>query len=334
MKVLIIKMSSMGDITHSFPALTDAGNAIKNIRFDWVVENAFKELPKWHPLVDKVIPVALRQWRKRPIASLYNHELLNAFKEIRKEKYDLIIDAQGLLKSRIVSLLGRGKRCGYDKSSARESWFTMAYHKKFTISKNKHAIYRTRELFANSLNYPIPTTMPDYGLTPRCTERGEYLLFFPNTTWVNKHWPEIYWKKLIEQVTEANHKIQIPWGTPQEEERAKRLANNNPLVTVLPRLSINAVTEIIAKAKAIVSLDTGFTHIAAAYGVPSVSLWGPTDPLLAGPLGKNQISLRTQFPCSPCLKRQCSFPGDRTIDPPCFATLPAEMVFEKLESLL
>lgn len=334
MKILIIKMSSMGDITHTFPALTDAGNAIKNIRFDWVVENAFKELPTWHPLVDRVIPVALRQWHKQPLKALRSHELMNAFKEIRKEKYNYIIDAQGLLKSRIISLFGKGTRCGFDKASAREPWSTFIYQKKIVVSKQIHAITRSRELFANSLNYPVPITAPVYGLKPLNGDVEDYFIFMPHTTWPNKHWPEMYWKQLIETVTQQDYKVQIPWAAPHEEERAKRLAANNPLVTVLPRMSLTAITAIIAKAKILVSLDTGLTHIAAAYGVPTVSLWGPTDPLLAGPLGENQLSLTAEFPCAPCMKRQCYYPGDKTIDPPCFATLPPEKVWQAVTKLL
>ncbi len=375
MKVLIIKMSSMGDIVHTFPALTDAGKFVKNIRFDWVVENTFKELPKWHPLVENVIPVALRKWRKQPFTTLRSGELLKALKQIRKTKYDFIIDAQGLLKSMIISCFAKGTRCGFDKTSSRESWATFVYQRKTNVAKNQHAVNRIRELFAKSLNYNLPTSVPDYGLIipkpvgsqqlifdhvsnqspqpdlqilTQCVKEAcnkvenlttkiikeDYFVFLPNTTWATKHWPEVFWRKLIDMVTIENYQVKIPWGTSLEEERAKRLAKDNKLVTVLPHMPLTEIASIIANAKAIVALDTGLAHIAAAYNIPSISLYGPSNPVLSGALGLNQTLLAAKFECAPCLKRQCQFSGDKTIDPPCFSSIPPEFVWHELKKIL
>ena len=144
MKILIIKMTSMGDLIHAFPALTDAAQAHKAIRFDWLVDNAFKDIPKWHPLVDKVIPVSLREWKKNPLSALTSGAIKKSVRLLRQEKYDLIIDAQGLLKSNILSLIAKGKRCGFDKNSARESWTHFIYHKTATVDRQQHAVTRLR----------------------------------------------------------------------------------------------------------------------------------------------------------------------------------------------
>src|SRR5437868_3243147 len=103
MRVLVIKTSSMGDIIHTLPALTDAANAIPHIKFDWLVEDSFADIPKWHPAVDRVIPVALRRWRK----GFFSKETRAGYKELRKQlheqQYDLVLDAQGLVKSAFLT---------------------------------------------------------------------------------------------------------------------------------------------------------------------------------------------------------------------------------------
>ena len=120
MRVLLIKTSSLGDVIHTLPALTDAARAIPGIRFDWVVEEGFAEIPAWHPAVDAVIPVAIRRWRKKPLQAVRSGEWSNFKRRLRETQYDLVIDAQGLLKSAWLTRYARAEVVGLDKSSARE----------------------------------------------------------------------------------------------------------------------------------------------------------------------------------------------------------------------
>jgi heptosyltransferase-1 len=165
MRVLIIKISSLGDIIHTLPALTDAGKAISDISFDWVVEESFAEIPAWHPLVDSVIPVALRRWRKNPLRALYNKEWRKFYRQLKAKQYDMVIDAQGLIKSAILCRMARGLRVGLDKQSLTEPLARFAYQKTVTVDLQKHAIYRMRNIFAQALQYPIASTNPDYGIS-------------------------------------------------------------------------------------------------------------------------------------------------------------------------
>ena len=120
MRVLVIKTSSLGDVIHALPALTDAARAIPGIRFDWVVEEGFAEIPTWHPAVDKVIPVAIRRWRKNLWQTFKSGEWRRFKQRIQSTKYDLVIDAQGLLKSAWLTRYVRAPVAGFDKNSARE----------------------------------------------------------------------------------------------------------------------------------------------------------------------------------------------------------------------
>jgi len=338
MKVLIVKTSSMGDLIHTFPALTDAGRMIPGITFDWVVEEAFAEIPSWHPLVNKVIPIALRRWRKHFLTRKTWQEWNHFRNTLRATTYDLIIDAQGLLKSAFITLHAKGKRVGFDAYSARESLAAIFYKKTFFVEKkNQHAITRLRHLFAKSLDYEPFITMPEYGLDEFNRSSGgknihdtNYVIFLHGTTWSTKHWPESAWIELTKIVVAKGIKIKLPWGNKTEEERAQRIAAVSPQVSVLPRQNLLGIANILAGAKAVVAVDTGLLHLSAALGIPSVSLYGSTDPTLSGALGVSQVHLAASFACAPCLRRECIYKQQSDF-PPCFATITPIQVWAELE---
>jgi len=338
MKVLIIKTSSLGDVIHTLPALTDAGKAIPGIRFDWVVEQAFAEVPTWHPLVDRVIPVSLRRWRKRPWKAIRTGEWKNFRKQLRTEKYDLVLDAQGLIKSAFLAYFARGIRAGLDRYSAWEPLATCVYQRKYAVNPDQHAVRRIRQLFAAALGYAVSTTTADYGIDLNKlinhTHQENDIIFLHGTTWRTKHWPESYWRQLAEIATKNGYRVKLPWGNITEHERAQRIAEGLINVQVLPKLNLTDIAKILASAKASVAVDTGLGHLAAALRVPTISLYGPTDPLLTGTVGDKQIHLAAQFPCAPCLRTVCNYTGPREVEPACFGTLPPKMVWEKLNSAL
>ncbi|AUV41564.1 lipopolysaccharide heptosyltransferase RfaC [Citrobacter portucalensis] len=296
MRVLIVKTSSMGDVLHTLPALTDAQQAIPGIQFDWVVEEGFAQIPSWHSAVDRVIPVAIRRWRKAWFSAPIKAER-KAFRDaVRLQYYDAIIDAQGLVKSAaLVTRLARGIKHGMDWSTAREPLASLFYNRKHHIAKQQHAVERTRELFAKSLGYAKPQLQGDYAIAQHFmnehkADAGQYAVFLHATTRDDKHWPEANWRELIGLLNNTGIRIKLPWGAPHEEARAKRLAEGFPYVDVLPRMSLEDVARILAGAKFVVSVDTGLSHLTAALDRPNITLYGPTDPGLIGGYGKNQYT--------------------------------------------
>ena len=294
MRVLIVKTSSMGDVLHTLPALTDAMRIIPNLQFDWVVEEGFAQIPAWHPAVNTVIPVAIRRWRKSWFSAQTRRERAAFKQQLRARQYDAVIDAQGLIKSALlVTRLARGKKHGLDSASAREplaSWF---YNYRHRISRQQHAVERIRELFAASLSYRKPSERGDYAIAPHFLahppqDAGQYLVFLHATTRDEKHWPETHWRALIAQMADAGLRIKLPWGAEHEHQRALRLAQGFPHVEVLPKLSLQQVAAVLAGAKAVVSVDTGLSHLTAALDRPNITLYGPTDPGLIGGYGLNQ----------------------------------------------
>ncbi|HHL2825683.1 lipopolysaccharide heptosyltransferase RfaC [Citrobacter sp. Cm046] len=299
MRVLIVKTSSMGDVLHTLPALTDAQQAIPDIQFDWVVEEGFAQIPAWHSAVDRVIPVAIRRWRKAWFSAPIKAER-KAFRDaVRLQQYDVIIDAQGLVKSAaLVTRLARGIKHGMDWSTAREPLASLFYNRKHHIAKQQHAVERTRELFAKSLGYAKPQSQGDYAIAQHFlnelnADAGQYAVFLHATTRDDKHWPEANWRELIGLLNNAGIRIKLPWGAPHEEARARRLAEGFDYVEVLPRMSLEDVARVLAGAKFVVSVDTGLSHLTAALDRPNITLYGPTDPGLIGGYGKNQAECRS-----------------------------------------
>lgn len=298
MRVLIVKTSSMGDVLHTLPALTDAMQALPGIRFDWVVEEGFAQIPSWHEAVDRVIPVAIRRWRKAWFSAPIKAERAAFRAAVRAEHYDAVIDAQGLVKSAaLVTRLAHGTRHGMDWQTAREPLASLFYTRRHHIAKAQHAVERTRELFAKSLGYLKPQTQGDYAIARHFlsninVDTRNYAVFLHATTRDDKHWPEEHWRELIGLLKDAGLRIKLPWGAPHEEARARRLAEGFEYVEVLPRMDLEGIARILAGAKFVVSVDTGLSHLTAALDRPNITLYGPTDPGLIGGYGKNQIVCR------------------------------------------
>jgi heptosyltransferase-1 len=293
-KVLVVKLSSLGDVIHTLPALVDAAAALPGIRFDWVVEEAFAEIPAWHSAVDRVIPVALRRWRKRPLREFTGAEWRDARAALERQKYDAVIDAQGLLKSAFITRLVAAPRYGMDKASARERMAALAYDHPIAVPRDMHAVERTRLLFARALDYPRPDTLGNYGIAAAITAATDLppgLLFFHGSARAEKLWPERHWAELAGLAATAGYRVWLPWGDAREKQRAQRIAACVDSTEVLPRCSLKELAAMLQGVSGAVAVDTGLGHLAAALAVPTVSLYGPTSTRLVGTYGRNQVHL-------------------------------------------
>ncbi len=297
MRVLVVKLSSLGDVIHTLPALGDAAAALPGIRFDWVVEEAFAEIPGWHSAVEQVIPIALRRWRKRPLKDFSGPEWREARRLLRAHDYDAVIDAQGLLKSAFIARLVQAPRYGMDKSSARERLAALAYDHPIPVPRDMHAVERTRLLFARALDYSLPERRGRYGLAgslpPATSESTPGLLFFHGSARSEKLWPERHWAALAAMAEEAGYRVWLPRGSDEEHQRAQRIAAPGQNTRVLPPMNLQQIAGLLQQVSGAVAVDTGLGHLGAALDVPSVSLYGPTSTRLVGTYGRNQLHLQS-----------------------------------------
>ncbi len=333
MKILLIKLSSIGDLLHVFPALTDLQKAYPEAEVTWVVESVFQEVPLWHPVVKHVIPAPLRDLKREGFGRKGLRTLLHLAKTLRREKYDYVIDAQGLFKSAWMAKIARGPTIGFGKKSAREAVWWL-YHRRVSASWDWHAIARIKALFTPILPKGREDAHVDYALRAWQPEVANVLLLVHGTTWESKHYPDDLWRELVRLATQARYTVLLPHSNERERKRAAFLKLNDQ-VEILPKMSLTALKDRMYTVSGIISVDTGLAHIAAALGVPTVTLYGPTDPAKIGTIGRNQVHMTTALTCMPEGRKICAHVEHHKKSAfECFRILKPETIFAELQKLL
>lgn len=290
--ILFIKTSSLGDVIHHMPAVTDARRAGPDWHLSWVVEEAFAPLARLHPGIDEVIPVASRRWRKTLQSPATWSEMRRSCAALRAKRYDRIVDTQGLLRTGLIARIARGECHGYDRASIREPLASLFYDVRHTISRDLHAVERNRRLTALSLGYEMEGA-PDYGLS-RATFAApseSYVIFLHATAQARKEWPVANWIALGRSLNEQGVQIVLPWGTETEQLRSEAIANALPNARVPERAPLDQVARLIASARGVVGVDTGLLHLAAALSVPLVAIFAGSQPKLTGPVGSGSMTV-------------------------------------------
>ncbi len=328
-RILIVKTSSLGDLIHTFPALTDAAAVWPEVQFDWLVDASFGEVPGWHPGVNQVIQIDLRRWRRQGILTAWR-QWRDFSPRLRQTHYDLIIDAQGLLKSAVLAARAKGLAVGYDRKSLREPIARLFYRQGYDVPRAWHAIQRTRHLFAQALDYAMDEREMDYGLRFKRDGVGEQVLLLHGSTWPSKLWPEIYWAELADLIHQSGFRPCLTWYAPEERLRAERILRLAGTGTLLPRLSLTQMAQCLAQSAGVAGVDSGLAHLAAAISVPAITLYGPTSTKLTGAMGQHQRNLSSIFQCAPCLRRECRYQGDSQVKPACYAELTPPSVWRAL----
>jgi heptosyltransferase-1 len=286
--ILLVKTSSLGDVVHNLPVVSDIRRAIPGAAVDWVVEENFSAIPAAHDGVRRVLPVAVRRWRSSMLRSVVRQEIGAFASALRSETYDAVIDTQGLLKSALISRAARGVRYGLDWSSSREP-LAPFYDRTFRVPWSQHAVERNRSLAAQALNYEVPAGV-DYGIHAAATAfswlpRGAYAVLIHSTSASRKLWPESSWHELASYLARRNVHTVFPWGGAAEHERSERLAHVLQSAIVPPALSVREVMALLAGASAVIGVDTGLTHLAGALGVPTIGIYCATDSARTGLYG-------------------------------------------------
>lgn len=291
--ILFIKTSSLGDVVHHMPAVSDARRHLPQARIGWVVEEAFAPLVRLHRAVDNVIPVASRRWRKMPFAPQTWREAGAFARAMRAQPHETVIDAQGLLRSALVTSFARGRKHGYDRASVREraaAWFYDEHH---SVDRGLHAITRNRLLTGHAIGY-APDGPVDFGLDRASLMNGtagREVVLLHATARAEKEWPAANWIAFGQSVAARGFAAVLPWGNEAERQRSLKIASALPNAVVPDLQPLDQVARMIARAAFVVGVDTGLLHVAAALGVPLAAIFVGTEPGQHGPLGSGKIEI-------------------------------------------
>lgn len=340
-KILLVKITSMGDLIQVLPALTDAQEAIPGIQFDWLCEHSFQDIPALHPAVRKIITLPYRRWKKDIINTLCSGEIKQFLKSLRAEKYDMIIDAQSNIKSAFFSLLAKGPHLGLDKNSVREYGAHLFYKKTISIDRNQNHTLRMRQLLAKFLNYSEPKTPFNYGIPVSYLEKidtplpSRFIFLTVIASMQYKLWPEENWSNIINYLLQQGYDIVMPWWSETEKERVTRLKNGHPNIHLLPPLNLKQKAYVLSQAKGAISLDTGLAHMAAALNIPNICLYGPNDAKFCGTMGLSQKHISAISPeCTPCNKSRCRFIEDESHTyAPCMVNISIDSVLNEITKM-
>lgn len=279
-KILIVRTSSLGDLVHMLPAMSDIQRHVPGAQVDWIVEDAFVEIPGWHSVVHDVIPVAHRRWRKHWWSAQTRVARAALRKTLGGRHYDVVLDMQGLMKSIWLVRQTHGQRHGLDRVSAREPLASLFYDVKHTVKFWQPAVTRQRKLAALALGYTYEGP-PDFGLS-RITDQADiqpYAVIMPSASRPDKLWPESDWQMVFHHLNQCGLTLKVLAGNEAETVRARQLIAGVPNAEVLPRMNLTEVSRVLASARIMIGLDSGLTHLSAGLGRPTIGVYIASTPV-------------------------------------------------------
>jgi heptosyltransferase I len=291
LNILIVKLSSLGDVVHAMPAVQDLRAALPDVRIDWVVERAFAPLVERCEGVRRAIPCELRRWRKAPLAPGTRRDWREFRTDLHRESYDAVIDLQGLTKSALMAhmalLAPGGKRyamANRTEGSSYEAPTRWVADVAIPVETQSHAVQRSRELCARALGYEVAGP-PRFGLGAAGSEHDDTVVLIHGTSREDKCWPEPHWVALGRQLIAQGHDIGLPHGSDAECARSVRIAQAlGARAEVWPRLSLDALTGRMARSAGAIGVDSGLSPIAVALDLPHVQIYNFDTAWRTGPL--------------------------------------------------
>jgi heptosyltransferase I len=287
-RVLIVKVTSLGDIVHGLPIVADLQRAYPGVAVDWAADAAFADLLRWHSGISRVLCAPLRQFKKqRKLVDL--KEIAASIGELRRFEYDAVIDIHGVYKSAIISFLSRSNaRYGYRSADLGERGAAFAYNMRFARGDGLNAWEGLRKSVSDAFGYSLvggprfDLQIPPPGAAPELAERGPFAMLFHAGSSEEKRWPVTRWHAIGRYLRERGIASALPWGSEAEHANAVAIADGIPGAVVLPRLTLERVAQHIELSTLVVGMDTGFVHLASALRKPTVMIFTATSKRLFG----------------------------------------------------
>ena len=288
MRVLLVKLSSLGDVLHNLPVVSDLARAYPDVEIDWVTEAPYVGLVGLHPNVRRVIPTHLRELKKHWWSPTAWAAFLADKAQLSGKSYDTILDTQGLVKSLLIARWADGSIAGFARATAREPLAARFYDQQIAVPRELHAVERNRRLAAGVFGYTL-TDPVDYGLQlPALTNTAPpspYVVFLHATSRTDKMWPSPNWVALGRRLHERGIRVVLPWGNSIERLASERLASAIPAAILPPAMTLVEAAALLSRASAVIGVDTGLAHLSVALARPTVGLYLTTSPTLTGLYG-------------------------------------------------
>jgi heptosyltransferase I len=319
-RILLVKLSSFGDLIHTFPAVSELKSNLPNIHLDWLVDASYSAIPSWHPGVDEVLELPIRKRSgKRDWQGL-----IQAHKVLRTRHYDSIIDAQGLIKSSLSMIGVKGTKHGFATPLLKEPLARFNYHHQHEVEVG-HVIDKNRQLLASVFNYPLSPSFR-FGIENNSIIKSNQVVFFIGSSWHNKRWPLSHWHQLVKKAINHGLHVVMPWGSQKEKDELLIFNSFPSSKLTISSYSLNNLKNVLESSRAVIAADTGVLHLAQAVNTPVLGLFGPTDGMRSGP-GSNAL-IQSKESCAPCMRRKCKF--NDSIWAPCMISIDPDNVWSRL----
>ena len=328
-KILIVKPSSLGDVVHSLPFLNAMKTCFPEAEIHWVIAKGLEGLLDGNPMIKRLWVINKDAWKKIDNAKNTVTEIRNLFKGLKKEKFDLVIDLQGLLRSGIITkATGAPVRIGFQEAREGSRFF---YTHKVKGGKDIHAVDRYLKIASflgcdvSDVSFPFSPESSSIFNSQLLTLNlpKEYAVIVPGARWKTKRWPPEKFGELASRLPVQS----VIVGSKADKDIADLIVSlsEGKTISLAGKTSLKELIAVMRKAKFVISNDSGPMHIAAALGIPVYAIFGPTDPLRTGPYGKGHTIIRAAIPCAPCFKKTCE-------DVKCLEGLSADKVFEIIKT--
>lgn len=347
MKILIVKVSALGDVVHALPVLPYVHSIYPDCEVDWLVEESFVPLLEGHQLINDVIVLHTKKWRKLPFLKMLQ-EFLAFVKCLRHKRYDYVFDIQGNSKSGLFTLLSKGRyKYGFDRSQVREWPNLLATNYKVSLAPSqRHVIQRSLAVVRAAFPDGDSSNPPDVGallpVQPAAAAQvkrqlsqlnpgsAKLVVLHYGTTWKTKLWSLANWQQLAVKLVEQGDVVPLlTWGNNAEYQAATAIAEATEGKAVIwPRGTLPELVALLDRVNLVVGCDTGPIHIAAAVGTPTVSIFRVTDAQRNAPVGENHRFLQAPLSCSPCLRKECEK------DAQCSVSICAADVYQTIKELM
>lgn len=325
-KILVVKPSSLGDVVHSLPFLNSIRTCFPRAEIHWVIAKGLEGLLEGHPMVNRLIIINKDMWKRISNAGRTLQEIRRLFKDLREERYDLVIDLQGLFRSGIISAATSAPvRIGFAEAREGSRFF---YTDSISGGRDVHAVDRYMRVagalgcYSADIIFPFPLINDGPGIIYDMKKSpGDYAVIVPGARWDTKIWPAERFGKVASML--SLHSVVI--GSKKDIALAEKVValSQGKALSVAGNTTLGELVALMRGAKIVISNDSGPMHIAAGFNIPVVAIFGPTSPQRTGPYGKGHIVIKSDLPCAPCFKRKCG-------DLKCMDGITADIVYEKI----